>query len=236
MTINPMSSLKFSKKSLRKELADRIFLAILEGDLHPGELLGEIRMARELGVGQSTLREALQELEHRGVVTKRSRSTFVTRITSQKVEEIYVVRRALEPVAAALAAVRMSPERVNTLLGHLDAMRAAIARRDMVAMVNSDLAFHQAVWNFSGNEYLERSLGLVCPPLFAFYLVNFRSRESLSCDLLADADEHIELVRALESGDASCARKVFEETLQVFRERHLRHVASFGEADGGGRP
>jgi DNA-binding GntR family transcriptional regulator len=221
-----MSSIQFSKKSLRKELADRLFLAILEGDLKPGEQLGEVRLARQLGVGQSTLREALQELEHRGVLTKRNRNTFVTLITPEKVEEIYTVRLALEPVAAALAAVRMSPERIATLLCHLDDMRAAIARGDTVAMVNADLAFHESVWKFSGNEYLERSLGLVCPPLFAFYLVNFRSSDRLPADLLADANEHTELIQALETGDPARARQAFEETLQVFRRRHLQHVAS----------
>jgi DNA-binding GntR family transcriptional regulator len=221
-----MSSIQFSKKSLRKELADRLFLAILEGDLKPGEQLGEIRLAHQLGVGQSTLREALQELEHRGVLTKRNRNTFVTLITPEKVEEIYTVRLALEPVAAALAAVRMSPERIATLLRHLDAMRAAIARGDTVAMVSADLAFHESVWKFSGNEYLERSLGLVCPPLFAFYLVNFRSSDRLPADLLADANEHTELIRALETGDPARARQAFEETLQVFCRRHLQHVTS----------
>ena len=58
------------------------------------------------------------------------------------------------------------------------------------ALISSDIAFHEAVWQFSGNETLERALRVACPPLFAFYLVNFRTPEPLSNDLLTDAEEH----------------------------------------------
>ena len=97
--------LQIAKKNLRRQLADRLFEAILEGELRPGERLAEVRLARQLGVGQSTLREALQELEYRGLLTKNeNRGTFVTKLTTQKVNEIYAVRLELEPLAASLAA------------------------------------------------------------------------------------------------------------------------------------
>ena len=111
---------RFAKRSLRHELADRLFMAIVSGELQPGERLGEVRLARPLGVCQSTLREALQELEYRGLLTKKeNRGTFVTSLTVELVEEIYAVRLELEPLAAALASSEMSRERILILHGLL---------------------------------------------------------------------------------------------------------------------
>lgn len=216
--------LKVARHSLRQELAHRLFRAIVSGELHPGERLGEVRLAKQLGVGQSTLREALQELVSRGLLTKAdNRGTFVARLTVKTVEDIYAVRLPLEPLAAALASEHMTEERTRLLYETLEKMREALRTNDLPDAVNDDLMFHQAVWRFSGNEPLQRALSVVCAPLFGFYLVHASMVMKLD-DLLADADEHVPLVEALESGNPEQARAVFLKTLEDFRTRHIQHV------------
>src|SRR2546422_2356219 len=63
------------RSSLRTHLTSQLFDAILRGELRPGERIVEGKLARELGVAQSTLREALQQLEYQGLVTKSDRPT-----------------------------------------------------------------------------------------------------------------------------------------------------------------
>lgn len=223
---------RFARRSLRQELADRLVVAITSGELQPGERLGEIRLARQLGVGQSTLREAFQELEYRGLLTKNdNRGTFVTNLTVELVEEIYAVRMELEPLAAALASGDMTPERIGILHGLLQRMQNSGSADDVNDLLNSDMEFHQAVWRFSGNGALQRALNMVCAPLFAFYIVRLKLTEQLGNELRSDADEHLELIEALETRNAEHARTVFRSTLEGFRERHLRHVRSLAKGE-----
>ena len=136
--------------SLRTRLSEWLFDAILRGDLAPGERIVEGRLARQLEVAQTTLREALQQLEHQGLVTKSERrGNFVTRLTVEDMEDIYVVRRELEPIAAGLAHQRMTSEDHRHLAHLLDEMRRASEQRDYQRLLKLDMSFHQFIWRLS---------------------------------------------------------------------------------------
>jgi len=213
--------------TMRNQLSEHISNAILHGDLKPGERIIEIKLARQLGVGQSTLREALQELEHRGLITKYgNRGTFVTRISTKEVECIYAVRLELEPLAASLASQRMTAQNYEELERHLDKMHKAQDRVDLTNMMTSDLAFHQAIWRFSDNIPLERALNLVCASLFTFYLIRFSVNDfsNHARDFDQDFEEHREMLTALKKGGPDYVKMKFREILDVFRVRHLDHV------------
>jgi DNA-binding GntR family transcriptional regulator len=78
-----------NRTNTRRQIVEHLFDAIRQGELKPGDRIGEVNLARQLGVGQSTLREALQELEHQGLVTKHeNRATFVSTLTTKDVEDI----------------------------------------------------------------------------------------------------------------------------------------------------
>jgi DNA-binding GntR family transcriptional regulator len=143
--------------NLRTHLTSHLFDAILRSELSPGERIVEGKLARELGVAQSTLREALQQLEHQGLVTKSERrGTFVTRLTVQDLEDLYQVRLQLEP-AAELACRKTKREHFQQLAGALERMHAAGRERAFVDLLKADLAFHQLIWKFSGNPFLEKA-------------------------------------------------------------------------------
>src|SRR5438094_140785 len=70
---------------LARRVAERLRHAIYIGKLQPGEQLVELRIARQIGVGQSSVREALKELEHLGLVVKfPNRGTFVVKLSDEE--------------------------------------------------------------------------------------------------------------------------------------------------------
>jgi DNA-binding GntR family transcriptional regulator len=223
-----------NRRNLRAQVAGRLFDALLLGELQPGERIIETKLARQLGVGQSTLREALQELEHRGLLSKHeNRGTFVATLTERQVKEIYSVRLELEPMAAALACQRMTPDHSSELLNLLSKMETATEQKDFVELMKSDFRFHQLIWKLSDNATLERALDLVCAPLFAFYVVrssHFKHAPARTFgDFVTDQKEHCSLLAALRRGNPEDAKRVFRETLEIFCARHLRHVLEAGE-------
>jgi DNA-binding GntR family transcriptional regulator len=218
-----------NRTNTRKQLVEHLFEAILQGELKPGERIAEVSFARQLGVGQSTLREALQELEHQGLVTKyENRATFVSTLTTKDVEDIYCVRLELEPMAGALACARFTPEHADQLGLFLNSMQTALGARDIAGMVKSDLAFHQFIWKLSDNRSLEKSLNLICMPLFAFYEVRLSyfkaAPQEILCDLTQDREEHSDVLKVLGEGNPENVRRVFREKLEVFRTRHIQNV------------
>jgi DNA-binding GntR family transcriptional regulator len=87
-------------QALAIRVAEHLRQAIHTGKLKPGERIVELRVARQLATGQSTVREALKELEYLGLVVKfPNRGSFVVKLSEEEVRQIYEVRSALESLA-----------------------------------------------------------------------------------------------------------------------------------------
>ncbi len=211
--------------NLRTRLTAWLFDAILRGDLAPGARIVEGKLARQLEVAQTTLREALQELEHQGLVTKSERrGNFVTRLTPKDMEDIYVVRLALEPVAAALAHSRMTSDDHRQLAHILDEMRNASQRREYLQVLKLDMSFHQLIWRLSGNRSVEKALNVVCPPLFANYMIRISSGELY--DFEKDHEEHVALLDTLKKGGSGEVREAFRAMVEIFRIQDVEYLVS----------
>nr|WP_236056501.1 FadR/GntR family transcriptional regulator [Streptomyces sabulosicollis] len=197
----------------RVESALRAMLA--EGRWRPGERLpNEVALAAELGVGRSSVREAVRLLAHDGLVEVRHGSgTYAARppapggegdmrrlLRRARLREVYEVRRALEVEAARLAAGRIRPEDIGRLRDRL-ALREERTGGDPSAFVDADLAFHRAVVELSGNAVL---LGLFTSvlPVLREALVEMVSHEPALPDVSC---AHAELLDGLARGDADAA-------------------------------
>ena len=217
------------RRNLRSHLAEHLFDAIVHGELLPGERIIEGKLARQLGVAQSTLREALQELEHQGLITKfDNRGSFVTKLTIQDIDDGYAVRNQLEPLAAALAYHRMMPEHHHELVGLLERMEAASKRNDYVELSKTDLAFHQLIWKLSGNKVLERTLNLVVMPLWAFELIRLFSAPTY--DFEKALEEHRILLTVLKTGGEAKVKKTFEAIMEIFRSQDVENLRALENA------
>jgi DNA-binding GntR family transcriptional regulator len=182
--------------------------AIFQGRFAPGSPLRELSLARELNVSQATVREALQRLEHAGLVTRKPNvGTTVTRLSPKDVRERVALRAMLEIVAAEAAAVRMSESDFAELERRLRVLGQAIAADNYYEAAQADLEFHRYIWYCSGNETLCRMLELVAVPLFAF--VSILRSQGLQ-RLTAVVEAHSPLVEALRSRDAGRIRPAFQ--------------------------
>ncbi len=196
-----------------------------EGRWQVGERLpNEVRLAEELGVGRSSVREAVRLLARDGLVDVRhGAGTFVAEAASAsgiddlpqllrraRLLEVYEVRRALEVEAARLAAERVRPEdigRLTELLRHRQENRGG----DPAAYVDADLEFHRAVVELSGNAVL---LGLFTSvlPMMRTALIEMTMHETRLPDLSC---AHSDLLDALARGDVAAAIAATVENLDT---------------------
>lgn len=214
--------------ALRNRLTAHLFDAILHGELSAGERIVEGKLARQLGVAQGTVREALQQLEHQGLVTKYdNRGTFVSRLTTEDIEGIYTVRRELEPLAAALARERLTAEHLDDLANLVEQMRIAGDAGDFVKLLKTDIEFHRLIWKVAGNKWIERALEVVCLPLFGCYLIKTSSGHLYN--YAKDLEEHRTLLKVLSEGRSEEVRKVFTQIIDTFRAQEIQNFQAAEE-------
>lgn len=183
--------------------------AIFSGQLAPGQPLRELHLARDLGVSQATIREALGQLERFGLVVRTPNiGTQVTRLSWQEVRERVELRMLLEERALLQAAPRMDTAAFAALSARLEALTDAIGRNDYFEEAQADLAFHRFIWEQSGNRTLYHTLDQLAVPLFAFVsILRGAHREKLT-DVV---QSHEGIVQALRSGDPGTIREALRQ-------------------------
>lgn len=204
----------------KDRVAEILEEAIFAGALGPGDRLIESKIAHDLGIGTTSVREALYDLERRGFVRRiANRGTFVTEFSEEDIEQLYQVRPPLEGVAVELLTRKVIPEELTSLQRLIDNMKAAAEVGDLKSFYKNDLDFHRSIWRLSGNQYILRFLESVLVPIFAFYKMRTRRQSE---DLMRGAEAHQEIVDAIREGDAVKARRVMESKILFFFENRRR--------------
>ena len=186
--------------TLRHRIVEVIRQAITSGDLAPGDRIVELQLAKQLGVGNTAVREALFELERAGLVTRiPNKGSFITKMSLEDALQIFRVRKELEGLALELAKEHMTATDLDILQGLVDAMKTAAGTSDFERFYQNDLEFHRTLWRLSQNRYLASSLETLVVPLFAFFLI--RTRLDYTVDLLGSAQRHHQLLDSIRNGD-----------------------------------
>ncbi|MEU1333705.1 FCD domain-containing protein [Streptomyces sp. NPDC005865] len=220
----PLGSVRPSP--LVEQAAARLRAQITDGTWPVGTRLpGETTLAQELGVGRSTLREALRALAGAGLVRSRQGAgVFViatepvadwpARLRRAAVTDVYEVRMLVEAQAARLAALRRTDEDLAAMRAALDGRRAAAAGAD-AEFVDADIALHAAVVAAAHNPVLTDLFAQFTPALRTglvdlLELTDVRAAEANHGDAA-----HAALVDAVEARDAERAARVAQEELEA---------------------
>ncbi len=210
------------------QIAESIRDMIVSGELNPGDRIVESRIARQIGVGQPTVREALVALEHQGlVVRKANQGCVVTTLTGAEIRQILRIREQLETLAMELAVETATDAQIRKLLQVTDAMQRAAVSRNVREFFGLDVKFHETLWRLSGNSLLPRLLAQALMPLLAFLFIrNLRNHQQL--EMRESAAAHVEIAAAILSRDKERVRAVAREKFQGFAAEHLQWFEEAG--------
>ena len=186
-----------ARNVLSEQVKDRILQWILEGELAPGSRIIETRVAKELGVSQAPVREALRDLTTLGVVEmKPYRGASVRKPSKVDLVEAMEVRGELEALAAKSAAIRIDDECLSTLRKLIGEMHALAEAGDPHAHALKNTEFHETVVRASGNRTLLRTWSMLEP-----YARTYVTAMAAGMDLIWLGDRHNDILEALEAGD-----------------------------------
>lgn len=217
------------------ELTRHLLQYFLSGEIAPGQkIASERQLAEALGVGRSSVREAIKSLSLLGLLeVRQGDGTYMTGSTStllpevvewglllgaQSILDLVEVRAHLEVFIAGLAAERHTPEDVTALWAAVDTMRGAGS--DVARYIEGDYEFHRALAKATGNEVLI-SLSHSFRALLQVWSARCVEEEKDTARLAA---EHQPIVRAVERDRVDAARSAMAKHMKTANARLVREL------------
>ncbi|MEJ2557256.1 MAG: GntR family transcriptional regulator [Anaerolineae bacterium] len=207
-----------------QRLSDAVFQAlrkaILDGKLAPGEWLRQEALARELGVSQITVREALNRLVGEGLCIRVPyKGVRVIVLSLANLEDIYAIRGLLEGLAAELAASRITPEELAQMRELLPATIVDSDPESVERAREANREFHEITVGASGRRFLIQILRQLWDWIDPMMLYARTLEEDAGAEIRKrwgerDRIQHTRLLEALEAGDGPRARQVVAEYVE----------------------
>ena len=200
MRLNTVSTVDAAANVLRE--------LILDGELEPGTRLREAEFAERLGIARHSFRAATQVLISEGMLRREPhRGVQVTVLNAADILDTFRLRVALETEAVRLAiAAGRVPEGARQAVEDLSAVPDGAPWRDVV---EPDMRFHRAVIDAAESERIGRAYSGVQAEI-QLCMVQLRPHYERPSQV---ADEHTELLAAIEAGDPDRADELFRRHL-----------------------
>lgn len=216
----PMEMPAFKEKqNLSKDIAQYIKQGILNGVWNTGDRIVETKLARELGVSQTPVREALNQLVVEGIIAiLPNRGAVVRKLTAVDIFEIYSIRAVIEGLAIRLATKRAARDDIHHLERFFEQMKEK-AKDDSVKSLSKDAEYiHEYIYKMSNHSQLQMMYQSISFKVaLANRILSFKySKEQ-------EIEQHWPLIEALKKGDPEHSEKVMREHIH---RAYLQYVDS----------
>lgn len=171
---------------------------IYRGETAPGERLNPDLLASQLQISKTPVRDALQALKVEGLVDIVPRvGVFVRRMSHEEAADVYRLKQAIEPMAAALAAERGDAAERTQLRAMLPALRSAVKRGNVAKAEEAVNSIHQQLFDMSRSEVLRETFRVVNGRVRLLRHENMAQSGRLEVTL----QHHEQLIGAVVAGD-----------------------------------
>ncbi len=178
---------------------------IIKGSLKPGTKLLEGKIAKQMGVSRTPIREALKKLAAEGFVKMNpNQAVVVSNASVEDVQEVLQIRGVLEGLAARLAIKMISEKEIKELEKYQKQMEYYTKKDDVLAFSEMDAEFHELILNICGNNRLIQIRKNLNDQDHRYRIRSLSVPGRLKCSL----KEHKEVVEALKRKDAEQADRL----------------------------
>ncbi len=221
---------KIERVSITDQVVKELLSLIMSGDFKLEEKLPtESELCNHLGVGRSTVREALRVLSATGMIELRpGKGAYVVSNKKNSIisiqnwftekhaelDELIEVRMAIEPLALKLAIRRASNEEIQQIIAIHDAFTDAVKTYDNIELATLDESFHNAIVEASGNRLLIKIGRLISDPMMEFRLRSFGVKKNID----HATEPHGEIAKSMLNRDEIQGSLAMIKHLDIARE------------------
>lgn len=190
--------------SLADQVFDRLENDIIQGIYPKGELLTELKLAEQLGVSRTPIREALRRLEQERLIADSGKGSLVLGITDEDLEDIMSIRERIEGLAAWYATRNLHDDSRKELTHLVDLQEFYYARGDLDHLRQIDDEFHDCICRLSGRTVIYDTLSPLLRKTRRYRRVSMQDPERVSHTM----QEHRAIYEAIMAGDAQRAMEL----------------------------
>jgi DNA-binding GntR family transcriptional regulator len=190
---------------------------VLSGDLKPGTVLSQARIAAEYDVSRMPARDALQVLANEGLVDLGPATSVVRELSIAELQELYELREAVEPLLTRLAVPNVGRAEITQMAALVDAMESDASPAEWL---EANARFHAHVFTCADRPRmieLTQHLRRLTDRYLYLHIGLIENLEHLHA-------EHREILDAVRAGDAAAAAELTRLHLVASHELILRHL------------
>jgi DNA-binding GntR family transcriptional regulator len=205
-----MQLVEIERGNISEAAADAVRAMIVDGRLAGGDRINEVRLAQQLGVSRTPLREALSGLVAEGALIARPRlGYFVRPLTLEEFEQIYDIRPLLDPEALRLAGIPSAKR-----IGALEKLNKQLRAAKGVRAIEIDDAWHAELLADCPNKVLLEFIQNIIIRTRRYELALMREQTNVA----VATEDHERIIAALKAGDLNAACAALKRNMQSGRE------------------
>ncbi len=208
-------------KSIRQRIYGHLREQLLNGEIPPHQHLVETKIAKEVGISRTPIREALHSLELEGLIESIPRVGYVVKpINEDEVEEICEIRAAIEGVGARWAMEKAPQKLIEDLRRNISVSEEIVAQGHPKAFVELDAQFHEIIAGLSGSRRLQE-LGQT----LRRHMLRYRIQSIyLTENVLRAIEGHKGILEAIEKGHLEEVNRAIKHHLEQSKKDILRYA------------
>jgi DNA-binding GntR family transcriptional regulator len=215
---------KVSPESLKERTYRELRRALMMGQFAPGEAVTVRSLSEAMEIGIMPVRESVQRLVTEGALTLTpNRTVRVPELSQAAFEEIWIIRIAVEQIAAAKAAVSLSAEDLQFIEAANTALEAAIAIDDPDAMIASNGDFHFRIYEGSGYSHVVGIIEMLWLRTGPLLVYPFRAGVDLRKSFTQRHGLHATLIDALRERKPDQAAATITQIIETSADWYRRH-------------
>ncbi len=219
-------NLNYLKKNLSDIVIDYIMKKIFTGEYREGDRLFESKIAEELNISRSPVREGIIELQNQGLVKYIPRKgNFITKMTMEDIKEIFDIRLLLENdiIEILINEKKLTEADFAKLTQIVDEM-VDIATSDLsvsekvLGINEKDIEFHTYIWNKSESK---RRVKILTDLFYQLKLAMIIDTE-ITGDLITTSTDHYDIIKYLRSGDIEKCKEALKSHIITYSKKGVR--------------
>jgi len=194
---------------------------IIKGSFEPGAKLSEGKIAEQMGISRTPVREALRELAAEGFAMLSANQGVVVRsVSAENISGILQIRSVLDGLAARLATYIITEEEIKELENYNKKMEKLISKQDAHAYSEVDIKFHEFIANLCQNEQLVQISKNISSQALRYRISSLRIPGRFQKSI----KEHRNIVEAIKVKDPKKAERMGQKHIENALKNILNNV------------
>ena len=207
----------FKTVSLADQVFEKLENDIISGVYPRGEILTELKLAEQLGVSRTPIREALRRLEQERLIKDSGKGSVVLGITVEDLMDIMNIRQRIEGLAAYYATINLTEQGLEELKQISELQDFYYVRKDVANLRKMDDLFHDTIYELSQRTIIRDTLHPLHQKTMRYRKISIEDPARMDLSI----QEHKAIFNAIASGNAELASELITEHITRAKENMM---------------